>query len=175
MSFWSAIFGGQNKTLNNNIKQFGDIGGFATGLGKSSTSQGIKFLSDIVSGDSTKISRALGPEIGAIQKRTQQQKNEASQFGNRSGGNNAVMQAAGDTARSEVTNLEGGLLGGAVSGLVSSGESLLDKGMAAYDKQTELSQMQVDNWRNSILGKGLSFGTGFLEGRGLSNLFSSKK
>lgn len=169
-----SIFGGQNKTLDKNIKNFGQIAGFTTGLGEKSTAQGLGFMSDIVSGDQSKIARSLGPEIRAEQGREQQQKNTTSQFGTRSGGNNAVIQAATDTTRGNISNMVSGLLNSSVSGLVAGGSSLLSQGMEAYNAQTQLSQEQIQNWQNSILGQGLSFGAGFLEGKGLTKLFPAK-
>ncbi len=67
MSFWGSLFGGSNPTLNQDIGQFGQIGGFATGLGESNLSQASNFWSSILSGDQSKIAKTLGPEIGAIQ------------------------------------------------------------------------------------------------------------
>ena len=171
MSFWGSIFGGQNKTLDKNINQFGQIAGFTTGLGESSTAKGLNFMSDIVSGDQSKIARSLGPEIKAEQGREQQQKNQTAQFGTRSGGNNAVIQAATDTTRGNISNMVSSLLNSSVSGLVSGGASLLNQGMEALNKQTELSQEQIENWKNSIIGQGTEFGAGFLEGKGLTKLF----
>lgn len=175
MSFLTAILGGQNKTLNNNISNFGQIGGWSTDLGEKSVGQGMKFMSDITSGDQSKIARSLGPEIKAEQGRSQQQKNITSQFGNRSGGNNAVLQASTDTTRGNISNMVAGLLNNSVAGLVSGGSGLLNQGMQAYRQQTDLSQMQIENWKNSILGSGISFGAGFLEGKGLSKMFPLPK
>lgn len=156
MSFWTSLIGGQNKTLDKNINQFGQIGGFATGLGESSTAQGMKFLSDIVSGDPSKIARSLGPEISSAQKQEQQQKNQTAQFGTRSGGNNAVIQAAGDTTRGNINNMVSSLLNSSVSGLISGGTTLLNQGVQALNNQTDLSQEQIQNWSNSILGRGIT-------------------
>ena len=105
MSFWTSMFGGQNKTLNSNINNFQSIGGFATNLGEKSLSDAAKFSSDILSGDQSKIAKSLGPEIKTIQDQTQQNKNQTAQFGNRSGGNNAKIQTSGDTARASINNL----------------------------------------------------------------------
>ena len=74
MSFWGSLFGGQNKTLNSDMNQFGQIGGFATGLGESNLSQASNFYSSLLSGDPSKQAKALGPEIGAIQQQGQQAK-----------------------------------------------------------------------------------------------------
>ena len=170
MSFWTSIFGGQNKTLNSNINNFQSIGGFATNLGEKSLSDAAKFSSDILSGDQSKIAKSLGPEIKTIQDQTQQNKNQTAQFGNRSGGNNAKIQTSGDTARSSINDLVSSLLGKSADSLASIGSTSLSAGMNAYKTGTDLSQTQMDNWSNSILGLGLTKGAGFLEGLGLSKI-----
>ena len=128
MSFWGSLFGGQNKTLNSDMNQFGQIGGFATGLGESNLSQASNFYSSLLSGDPSKQAKALGPEIGAIQQQGQQARNTTAQFGNRSGGGNAWMQMAGDQSRGSINNMISSLLGGAASSLGSYGRQLAEPG-----------------------------------------------
>lgn len=152
MSFWSSLFGGQNKTLNQDIGQFGQIGGFATGLGESNLSQASNFWSSLLSGDQSKQAKVLAPEINTIQQQGAQQKATTAQFGNRSGGTNAAMQMAGDTSRANINNLISQLLGSSASNLASTGGSLLGMGLGAYSAQEAASQQQMRNWANSILG-----------------------
>ena len=147
----------KNKTLNSNINNFQSIGGFATNLGEKSLSDSAKFSSDILSGDPSKITKALGPEIKTIQDQTQQNKNQTAQFGNRSGGNNAKIQTSGDTARASVNDLVSSLLGKSADTLANIGSSFLSaRSWNAYKTGTDLSQTQMDNWSNSILGLGLT-------------------
>ena len=49
------------------------LSGYENNLGEQSTSQGLGFESDILSGDPTKIAQALAPEIKAGQDQVQQQ------------------------------------------------------------------------------------------------------
>jgi hypothetical protein len=160
MSFWSSLFGGSNPTLNKNISQFGQIGGFATGLGESNLTQASNFYSSLLSGDPTKISKVLAPQISASQGQTQQARNVASEFGTRGGGTGASMQMAGDVSRSNINNMISSLLGTSAGGLGSMGQGLLGQGMQAYGQQAALSQQQMENWQNSIFGGALTGGAG---------------
>jgi hypothetical protein len=170
MSFWSSLFGGSNPTLSKDINQFGQIGSFATGLGEKNLSQSSDFMSSILSGSQSKIGKVLGPEISNIKGQGMQAKLGAAQFGNRGGGSNATMQAADDTSRASINNMISSLLGSSASGLASSGSSLLGQGMSAYSQQAGLSQDQMQNWSNSILGKGITSGVSTAESFGLGKL-----
>jgi hypothetical protein len=158
MGFWGGLFTGQNENLNKDMSSTGQTGDFASGLGQSSTGKGLKWFSDILSGDQSKISKALAPEFAAIQGQTQQQKNTTAQFGNRSGGNNAAMQRIGDKARAAQTDLVGRLQGGAASTLTSAGMGLMNTGLTADMENAELSQQQMSNWQNSLFGGALKGG-----------------
>jgi hypothetical protein len=157
MSFFSSLFGGSNPTLSKDINQFGQIGKFATGLGEQNLAQSSNFMSSILSGDQSKISKVLGPEINSIKGQGQQSKLSASQFGNRSGGTNASMQMADDNSRASINNMISSLLGSSASGL----------GMSATSQEASLSQQQMQNWANSILGKGITSGVSAAESFGL--------
>lgn len=167
MGFFSSLFGGANPTISSTIGQTGQIGGFATGLGKKNLSQSSKFFSDILSGDPTKQATALAPEISGIQGRTQQKVKGMAEFGNRSGGTNAAAQMAGDKARGSINDMIAGLLGTSASDLASTGSGLLSTGLSAYGEQAKLSQLQMQNWSNSILGRGITSGIGAAESFGL--------
>jgi len=164
--FWSSLFGGSNDSLNKDLSSTGQTGDFASGLGQSSTGKGLKWFSDIMSGDQSKITKALAPEFAAIQGQTQQQKNTTAQFGNRSGGNNAAMQRLGDRARAAQTDLVGKLQSGAANTLTSAGMGLINTGLNANMENAELSQQQMSNWQNSLFGGalrgGMQIGLGFL-------------
>ncbi len=64
----------------------------------------------------------------------------------------------------------GKLTGSAASGLSSIGSSALNTGLSANAQQAQQSQEQMQNWQNSILGKGLSTGASFAETGGLGAL-----
>jgi len=168
MGFWSSLFGGSNPTLNKDINQYGQIGGFATGLGQQNLTQASNFYSSLLSGDPTKSAKVLGPEIAGQQQQTQQARNVTSQFGTRGGGAGASMQMAGDVSRANINNQISSLLAGAAGSLGSMGGSLLGQGMQAYGMQQQASQQQMQNWQNSIFGGAIgqaagaasTFGTG---------------
>lgn len=168
--FLSSIFGGSNPTLNTAIPQFGNISQYGVNKGEGDINQASSFWSGILSGDPAKIGQVLGPQIQAIQGQGQQQKQTNAQFGNRSGGTNATNQAITDTTKSNVNNMVSSLTGSAASNLGSLGTNLLSQGTSALGDQVSASQMQMQNWQNSIFGSGLSMGIGGLEGFGIGKL-----
>lgn len=175
MSFWGSLFAGQNRTLDQGINAFGGIGGFATGLGESNIRQGSKFWSDILSGNSARKAQAIAPEISAQAKQLQQGEKTASEFHNRGGGVNSAVQAGLGEARGNINDLVGKLQTTAAGNLESSGSNLLSQGMEAFGEQSALSEEQMQNWERSILGQGIGFGAGFLEGKGLGKLIPVAK
>jgi hypothetical protein len=158
MSFFGSLFGGSNPTLNKDMAQYGQIGGFATGLGEQNLTQSSNFFSSLLSGDQSKQAQALAPQISSIQQRGQQEKQGLAQFGNRSGGTNAKTQMIGDQARGGINEMISSLLGSSASALGSQGSNLLSQGVGAYQAQQAASQQQMENWSNSILGKGITSG-----------------
>lgn len=102
---------------------------FATDLGEKNSLASSDFMRSVLSGDSTKISQTLAPQIGAAKTSAQQQNKTNTQFGTRSGGTAASSNAANDKVHSDITDLIGSFTGSSVSGLASSGDSLLAKGM----------------------------------------------
>lgn len=181
MGFFSGLFGGSDPTINQNMRVFGGIGGFATGLGESNLGKSSKFWSSILSGNSAKQAQVLAPEISAQQKQIQQGEKTAAEFHNRGGGVNSSVQSALGEGRGNITNLIGSLQTTAAGNLQSSGSNLLSQGMEAFGEQSALSEQQLENWRNSILGgaitggvaiglgaagKGAGLGTSFFSGGG---------
>lgn len=181
MGFWSGLFGGKSEGLNQAINQFSGYSGFASGLGESNLRQGSKFWSDILSKNSGRIAQAIEPEISAQQKQVQQGEKTAAEFHNRGGGVNSSVQSALGEARGNITDLVGKLQTGAASSLTSSGSDLLSKAMESSGETAALSEQQLENWRNSILGgaitggvaiglgaagKGAGLGTSFFSGGG---------
>lgn len=170
LSFWGSLFGGSNPTLNTNMGEFGSIGGFATGTGEKNISTASNFWNSIVGGDATKQAQVLAPEISAAKKSAQQDTKSTTEMGSRSGGTAATNATAKDKVRSDVTDLLGKLTEGSVSGLASSGSDLLKQGQQAFGTQTELSEQQMEDWSNSILGLGITKGAGFGEGFALGKI-----
>lgn len=160
MSFWSSLFGGSNSTLSSNIKNFGAIGSFATNLGESNLSKASDFYSSILSGNQSKISQTLAPEVNAMQQQGQQQKEQLGQFGTRSGGTASAAAGIGASTRGNISNMVASLLGTSASNLGSLGSSALSQGIQAYGQQTSASEAQSKGWENSLFGGALTGAAG---------------
>ena len=167
MGFWSSLFGGSNPTLGSDIKDFGAIGSFATNLGESNLNKSSNFWSSILGGNQAQISQTLAPEVNAMQQQGQQQKQQLGQFGTRSGGTAAAAAGIDTSTRGNISNMVSSLLGSAASNLGSLGTSSLGMGMQALGQQATLSQEQMQNWSNSILGRSITGGIGAAESFGL--------
>jgi|WetSurMetagenome_2_1015567.scaffolds.fasta_scaffold172036_2 hypothetical protein len=170
MGFWSSLFGGSNSTLSKDIQQFGSLGNFATGLGQSNLTKASDFWSSILSGNQSKISQTLAPEMNAMKQQGQQQKQQLGQFGTRSGGTASAGAGIDTSTRGNISNMVSSLLGSAASNLGSLGTSTLGQGMQALGQEANLSQQQMSNWANSLFGKGLTSGISSLESFGMSKL-----
>jgi hypothetical protein len=151
--FFSSIFGGQNKTLNANIPQFGQDAGVAGKLGTGDATSASKFYEDVLSGDPTKSAEAIAPETAAANEQAQQAKNQAAQFGPRSGGTTALMAGLDANTRAQLIKLLGGLKTTAASGAASLGTA--EQGLSLEDKQAQdaAAQQRLQNFINSIVGK----------------------
>lgn len=86
--------------------------GPAASLGQSQAQAGAanlgtasNYFNAILSGDPTKMSQALAPQISAIQNQTSQGVNTLNQFGSRSGGTAAAVSQEGIAAQQAVQNL----------------------------------------------------------------------
>jgi hypothetical protein len=165
--FFSSIFGGENDTLNKNIGQFGQDAGVAGKIGAEDTGAASKFFTDVLSGDPTKEGQAIAPETSAIQQRGQQQKNQLAQFAPRSGGTAATTSAIDSSGNAELIKLLGGLQTTAASGAASLGTA--EQGLSLQDKQAQdaASQQRMQNWMNSILGRGITEASSAAESAGL--------
>lgn len=155
-SFLSSIFAGSNPTLGGDINQAGQISGFGTSVGEGDISNASGFYNDLLSGNQATEAKLLAPQISNIAKQAQQKTQTNAEFGNRSGGTNASNQNTMDTARSGVNDMISNLTSGAASGLASLGTSALNTGLNANQVQANESQQQLENFQNSILGKGIS-------------------
>jgi hypothetical protein len=155
-NFFSSLFGGSNSTLSGAMNNTGNIAGFASGVGQGNVTNSSNFFNSLLSGNSKDQAKVLAPQIKTMQDQGQQQLNTTSQFGNRSGGTNASNQKNMDTTRGNIDNAISSLTGSAASNLMSSGQSLLGTSLNAYQKQEQMSQDQMANWANSILGKGIT-------------------
>ena len=166
-AFLSSIFGGSNPTLGKDMNQFGQDAGVTGGIGNADATAASKFYTDILSGDPTKQAQAIAPQTAAAQEGAQQQKNQAAQFAPRSGGMAATMAGMDANTRAQLIQLLGGLQSGAASGAAGLGTAEQGLSQQATGQQAQLSQEQMQNWANSILGKGISSGVGAVESAGL--------
>ncbi len=155
-AFLGAVLGGANPTLGGDINQSGQVADFATSVGEGDVSAASDFDKALLSGNQAKEAALLAPEISGIQKRGQQQIQTAAQFGNRGGGTNASAQNNIDTQRASVDDMIAKLTGKAASDVGSLGASSLNTGLAANKQQADQSQQQLENFQNSVLGKGIS-------------------
>ena len=172
MSFAGSLFGGSSPELNNLINQFGQTGTQQTGQGQSNENAASGFWNSILSGDSSKISQALSPEISAAKTSNAQTQKTNSIFGNRSGGTTASNAASGDKLHSDITNLIGSLTNSSASSLASLGSNQVSQGQSSLGQEQSAVNQQISNWQNSILGQGLGFATGKALGFGLNSLFN---
>lgn len=149
-------------------RQFGELGAlanFSTSLGEKNLGEASNFWSSILSGDPSKISQVLGPEISAINQQGQQKKKTAAEFGNRGGGTNAGIQMTDDATRSSVDSLFADLTKSAAGELGSLGSGLLSAGLsgheAAFDASKVIHDQNAAKWNDlfkSIAQVASSFG-----------------
>jgi hypothetical protein len=170
MGFWGSLFGGQNENLNTDIGATGQLAGWASGTGQNYTNQAGNFFSSILSGDPSKQMQVLAPEINALKTSTSQDQKTATMFAPRSGGTAASNAAASDKAHGYIADLIGKLTGSAAGSLSSMGSNLVNTGLSAYGQNAELSQQQMQNWSDSILGKGITTAAAFGESYGLNSI-----
>ena len=154
--FFSALLGGQDKNLNTLIGQYGQIGSQQTGQGQKYENQAGDFFSSLVSGDAGKISQTLAPQISAAKTANQQTQKSNAEMGTRSGGTAASNNASSDKLHSDITNLIGSLTGGAASSLASLGTNMTSTGLGALGQEQGATAQRMQNWSDSILGKGIT-------------------
>jgi hypothetical protein len=173
MGFFSSLFGGQNSTLNQNIPAFEQQAGFATGVGQGDVTAASKWYNDILSGDPTKMAEAVAPETSAIQGEAQQAKNQTAQFAPRSGGTASAMAGLDANTRAQIIKLLGGLQSTSAGALGNLGTT--EQGVALSNRKAgdDASRQQLENWQNSILGRGTTEGAAAGESAGLDALFPS--
>ena len=170
--FWDSLFGGTNSSLSTAIGATGQIAGTQTGQGQKNQNTATNFWDAIVSGDATKQTQALAPDISALKTSAAGTNKTNAIFGNRSGGGTASAAATDDKVHGDITNLIGSLTNSSASNLASTGTSQVNTGLQAYNQNVDYSQQQLQNWSNSIFGLGVTKAAGFGEGLGLSAISS---
>jgi hypothetical protein len=140
--------------------QYGQYGqltqasGFATNLGEGDLSASSAFMRGILSGDSTKISQVLSPQINAVKTSANQDTKTNTEMGSRSGGTAASNNAAIDKAHSDIANMVATLTGGAASSLAGTGSGLLSAGMSGsqvgFQEASEIQQQKLAKFNDII-------------------------
>lgn len=145
MSFILGKIGGSsNKTdRKEQLSGWGDLQGifdWANPFGQKTAQQGVNdlnkagdFYSSILGGDRAKIGQVLSPEISNIQGQVSQHNKTLSEFGNRSGGTNAGVQAGETAGMTEIQGLINSLLPASASGLTQVGSTLGGLGLSAVN------------------------------------------
>jgi hypothetical protein len=156
--FFSALFGGADSNLNNLISQYGQIGSTQAGQGQKYSTQAGDFWSSILSGDSSKISQSLAPEINSARTSTAQDEKTNSMFNPRSGGTAASNAASTDKLHGYITDLIGNLTGSAATNLGNLGTTMTSTGLGALGQEQAADAQRYQNWMDSIAGKGITTG-----------------
>ena len=160
MPDFSSIFTGSNPTLSSGINNLQSLAGYSSNTGENATNAATGYDQGILSGDPTQVAQTLAPEIQTAQQQAQQNKNTVAQFGNRGGGMNAVSAGLDDATRGKIISLIGQLRQGAAGQLGQLGTQNLQLGQQGNVQASQLSQEQLQDYMNSILGKGAGQGVG---------------
>ena len=123
-------------------KKFGALGDYQTGVGEGLTTAGAGFNEDILSGDPTKISQALAPEISAGQGQVEQQRLQDANFGSRSGGTAASTAAAEGANRGNIINLVGGLQKSTAESSLTHGGNLMSEASGNIGNEAQLAEQR---------------------------------
>lgn len=150
-------------------QQFGNLANYETGVGEPLTTAGAGFEEAILSGDPSRISQALAPEISAGQKQVEQQALQNANFGNRAGGTNASTQAAEAGERGNIINLIGGLQSGTAGAAVGQGSGLLGQASSNVGSEAQLAEQRRQQQLSDVSGIASDIGaiaSPFLGGKG---------
>ena len=123
-------------------KKFGALGDYQTGVGEGLTTAGAGFNEDILSGDPTKISQALAPEISTGQGRVEQQRLHDANFGTRSGGTAASTANAEGANRGNIINLVGGLQKSTAESSLTHGGNLMSEASGNIGNEAQLAEQR---------------------------------
>lgn len=163
MSFFGGLLAGSNPNLNKDIDAQGGLATFLSNTGSKDVGTASNFMNTLLSGNSSQVNTLLAPQIEGIQKRAQQQKQQLAEFGGRSGGTTGAMLASDDDVHAQINDLVSKLTGSAVSGLSSLGTNLVAQGANDINSEAALSQDRMQNWKDSIFGKGISGAVNYAE------------
>lgn len=158
-----GIDSGPSKQEKTQYGELSSASGFATGMGESNLTSSSNFMKAILSGDATKISQALAPQISALKSSVSQDQKTSAMQGNRSGGTTAGNLASSDKVHGDITNMTGQLTGSSASSLASTGSNLLSTGMsgneAAFGEAKTMQDQNSSKWNDIIDSIGKSAGS----------------
>lgn len=154
-SFVSSILTGSNPTLATTTNTAGSLEGFGQQVGEGDVTDASKYYQSILSGDPTQIAQSLAPQISSGQQQVQQQAGQNAEFGTRSGGTAASTAGAQAGERGDIIKDIGGLQSGAASGAASLGSNQLSQASTNNSAEAAMSQEQLQNMMDSVLGKGV--------------------
>lgn len=161
MGFLGGIFSGSAPGLSQSENTAGSVTSSETGAGVKNLNNASDFWNTILSGDQQAIGKLLAPQISDIQKRGNEQIQTESQFGNRSGGENAAAQANIDSQRQQVEQMIAKLTGQAAGQVGNLGATQLGFGLDANQQRGKFAQQKLENQQGGILGQLISGATGF--------------
>jgi hypothetical protein len=151
--------------------------GFATNLGEEDLTASNKFMQDILSGDASKVTSVLSPQISAAKTSAQQNTKTMAENGTRGGGTGAATAKANDTAHSDITNVIAELTKGAASSLSSTGSGLLSAGMAGnqvgYDQASAIQKQKLAKFNDIVNSTAAVAAAPFTGGASLTGLTSN--
>ncbi len=171
MGFFGSLFGGSSPELNSLIGTFAQTGNKSLNQGQTNQNTAAGFWNSILSGDSSKVTQALSPEISAAKASAQQNNKTAAEFGTRSGGTAASTAATNDKVHGEITNLIGSLTNSSASNLANLGSAQVGEGSGLLGQEQGAVQARIQNWANSILGRGTTQAASAAESFGLNKAF----
>jgi hypothetical protein len=156
------VFGidfGPSAQENQNYQQLTNASNWATGAGEGDLLAGTNFMKAILSGDPTKVSQVLAPQISALKTSAQQTNKTMAETGNRGGGTGAATAATNDTVLGDITKSVADLTGSSASGLTSAGSGLISTGISgtgtAFNEAEKMQQQREAQWNDifSSIGK----------------------
>jgi len=151
---WLTSMWGNDKTATKASDSLLNNGSWATGQGQSDVGKASNFFSSILSGDPSKISQTLSPEIGAAKTSAQQENKTKAEFGSRSGGKAASAAMTDDKLHSDIAGWTAALTGQAAETLGSMGSNLLQTGTSATTSGAQIDLANKPFWQQLLTSVG---------------------
>lgn len=154
--------------------------GFESSHGQNDIAGAEKWIQALLSGDRSKTSELLAPQISDMKARAGQQLMTNSQFGNRSGGTNASNQLTQDDVTSQIDRMISNLTSGAIGESASLGTNLVGQAGGNYGQlfgeAKTMQDQELERWNdifNSISQVATAAGGFFPAGSTASKVFNT--